>query len=61
MFETTNNFPLQRLMICYLVDAETEVKRPVSEIQFEETPSIAKYQERWVSDGAQVRHLENNV
>ena len=44
-------------MICYLVDAETEVKRPVSEIQFEETPSIAKYQE----PGAQVRHLENNV
>ena len=61
MFETTNNFPEQRLMICYLVDAETEVKRPVSEIQLEGTPSIAEYQEQWVSDAAQVRHLENNV
>ena len=56
MFKTTKQFSItHRLMICYLVDAETEVKRPVSEIQFEETPSIAKYQEQWVSDAAQVK------
>ena len=55
MFKTTKQFSsTQRLMICYLVDAETEVKRPVSEIQLEGTPSIAEYQEQWASDAAQV-------
>ena len=43
-------------MICYLVDAETEVKRPVSEIQLEGTPSIAEYQAQWPGDAAKVRH-----
>ena len=48
-------------MICYLVDAETEVKRPVSEIQLEGTPSIAEYQEQWASDAAQVKYLLLNL
>ena len=48
-------------MICYLEDVETEIKRPMSEIQLKEIPSIAEYQEQWVSDAAQVRHLENKV
>ena len=43
-------------MNCYLVDAETEVKRPVSEIQLEGTPSIAEYQEQWTGDTDQVKH-----
>ena len=48
-------------MICYLVDAETEVKRPVSEIQLEGTPSIAEYQEQWTGDTDQVKHLQRNI